>query len=104
MSRKAIAVEDAAKDWFRDTEFVAEYEALEEEFAIAEALIKARGEADMTQEEVAAAMGTTQAVIARLESGRNMPSTRTLQRFAKATGSKLRISFEPGKPKSRVGR
>ncbi|RWM11084.1 helix-turn-helix transcriptional regulator [Mesorhizobium sp.] len=103
MSRKAIPVEEAAKDWLKDPEFVAEYEALEEEFALAEALIKARGEADMTQEEVAAAMGTTQAVIARLESGRNMPSTRTLQRFAKATGSKLRISFEPGKPKSRTG-
>ncbi|MDX8515372.1 helix-turn-helix domain-containing protein [Mesorhizobium captivum] len=103
MSRKTIPVEDAAKEWFRDPEFVAEYEALEEEFAIAEALIKARGEADMTQEEVAAAMGTTQAVIARLESGRNMPSTRTLQRFAKATGSKLRISFEPRRPKSRAG-
>ncbi|RWM30068.1 helix-turn-helix transcriptional regulator [Mesorhizobium sp.] len=103
MSRKAIPVEEAAKDWLKDPEFVAEYEALEEEFALAEALIKARGEADMTQEEVAVAMGTTQAVIARLESGRNMPSTRTLQRFAKATGSKLRISFEPGKPKSRAG-
>lgn len=103
MSRKTIPVEDVAKEWFKDPEFVAEYEALEEEFAIAEALIKARGEADMTQEQVAAAMGTTQAVIARLESGRNMPSTRTLQRFATATGSKLRISFEPGKPKSRTG-
>ncbi|MBZ9742550.1 MULTISPECIES: helix-turn-helix domain-containing protein [unclassified Mesorhizobium] len=103
MSRKTILVEDAAKEWFKDPEFVAEYEALDEEFAIAEALIKARGEADMTQEEVAVAMGTTQAVIARLESGRNMPSTRTLQRFAKATGSKLRIRFEPGKPKSRTG-
>lgn len=103
MSRKTILVEDAAKEWFRDPEFVAEYAALEEEFAIAEALIRARSEADMTQEEVAAAMGTTQAVIARLESGRNMPSTRTLQRFANATGSKLRISFEPRKPKSRAG-
>ena len=103
MSRKTIPVEEAAKDWLKDPEFVAEYEALEEEFALAEALIKARGEADMTQEEVAVAMGTTQAVIARLESGRNMPSTRTLQRFAKATGSKLRISFEPSRPKSRTG-
>ena len=103
MSRKTIPVEEAAKDWLKDAEFVAEYEALEEEFALAEALIKARGEADMTQEEVAVAMGTTQAVIARLESGRNMPSTRTLQRFAKATGSKLRISFEPSRPKSRTG-
>ncbi|MEP6565846.1 MAG: helix-turn-helix transcriptional regulator [Mesorhizobium sp.] len=103
MSRKTIAVEDIAKEWFKDPEFVAEYDALEEEFALAEALIKARGEADMTQEQVAVAMGTTQAVIARLESGRNLPSTRTLQRFAKATGSKLRISFETGKPKSRTG-
>jgi transcriptional regulator with XRE-family HTH domain len=43
-------------------------------------------------------MGTTQTVIARLESGRTMPSTRTLERFAKATGMRLRISFEPAKP------
>ena len=71
---------------------------LEEEFALATALIKARADADMTQEQVAKAMGTTQAVVARLESGRVMPSTRTLERFAKATGIRLRISFEPAKP------
>ena len=40
-------------------------------------------------------MGTTQAVIARLESGRIEPSTRTLERFAKATGTRLRIRSEP---------
>jgi transcriptional regulator with XRE-family HTH domain len=71
---------------------------LEDEFALATALFRARGEADMTQEEVAQAMGTTQAVIARLESGRSRPSTRTLERFAKATGMRLRISFEREKP------
>ncbi|MYL84690.1 hypothetical protein GTA51_16370 [Desulfovibrio aerotolerans] len=41
-------------------------------------------------------MHTKQTVIARLESGRVMPSTRTLQRFAIATGTKLKISFDPG--------
>ena len=102
MTRKMISVEEAAKDWLKDPEFAAEYDALEEEFALAAALIRARNAADMTQEEVARAMGTTQAVIARLESGRNMPSTRTLQRFAKATGSQLRISFKPAKPKLRA--
>ena len=66
-----------------------------EEFALASALIKARGDADMTQEQVAAAMGTTRAVVARVESGKTMPSTRTLERFAKATRTKLRIRFEP---------
>jgi transcriptional regulator with XRE-family HTH domain len=61
---------------------VAACDALEEEFALAAALIEARTHADMTQEDVAKAMGTTQAVVARLEGGRSKPSTRTLERFA----------------------
>lgn len=98
MTRKYIPVEEAFEEWKKDPEFVAAYDALEEEFALASALIDARARADLTQEEVAKAMGTTQTVIARLESGRRMPSTRTLERFAKATGNRLRISFEPEKP------
>jgi ribosome-binding protein aMBF1 (putative translation factor) len=95
MSRKFILVEESLQQWKQDLEFVSAYDALENEFAVASALIKARGDAAMTQEEVAVAMGTTQAVVARLESGRSKPSTRTLERFAKATGTRLRISFEP---------
>lgn len=98
--RKFIPVEEAAKEWFKDPEFIAAYDALEDEFALIQALIRARAHADMTQEQVARAMGTTQAAIARLESGRSMPSTRTLERFAKATGTKLRISFVPDKGES----
>ncbi len=95
MKRKFIPVEEAFARWRQDPAFVAAYDALEEEFALASSLIKARADADMTQEQVAQAMGTTQAVVARLESGRARPSTRTLERFAKATHSRLRISFEP---------
>ena len=95
MKRKLIPAEESFKQWRKDPKFVAAYEALEEEFALASALIKARGAAEMTQEEVAAAMGTTQAVVARLESGKVLPSTRTLERFAKATRTRLRITFEP---------
>ena len=99
MTQKPIPVEEAATQWFENPEFVAAYDALDEEFALAEALIHARAEAQMTQEQVAVKMGTTQAVIARLESGGSMPSTRTLQRFAKATGMRLRIQFErPDQP------
>lgn len=95
MKSKYIPVEEVAKEWFKDPEFAAAYDALEEEFALAESLIRARAIADMTQEQVAQAMGTTQAQVAKMESGRTMPSTRTLQRFAEATGTRLRISFEP---------
>ena len=95
MTKKFIPVEEAAKTWFKDPTFQVAYDALEEEFALAQALIKARADANMTQQEVAEKMGTTQTAIARLESGRSMPSTRTLQRYAKATGTKLRLTFEP---------
>src|SRR5271168_3055213 len=57
---------------------VAACDALEHEFTVASAVIKARGDADKTREGVAKAMGTTQAVVARLESGETMPSTSTL--------------------------
>ena len=99
MKRKFIPAEEIFAQLRKDPEYVAAYDALEEEFALASSLIKARGDADMTQEQVAKAMGTTQAVVARLESGRTRPSTRTLDRFAKATHSRLRITFEP-EPKS----
>jgi len=95
MKRKFIPVEESLQQWKQDPAYVAEYASLEEEFALASSLIKARSEADMTQEQVAQAMGTTQAVVARLESGKVLPSTRTLKRFAKATHSRLRITFEP---------
>jgi ribosome-binding protein aMBF1 (putative translation factor) len=78
----------------KDPEYVREYDALEEEFAIMTAVISARVAANLTQEELAKRMQTTQAMIARLESGKQMPSTRTLEKLAKATGTKLRISFE----------
>lgn len=104
MTRRFIPVEEAAAEWMKDPEFRAAYDALEDEFALAAALIEARGAADMTQEQVAAAMGTTQAGVARLESGRIRPTTRTLERYAKATGNKVRITFEPLKPRRRTAR
>jgi DNA-binding XRE family transcriptional regulator len=95
MKRKFIPVEESFAKWKNDPAYAAAYASLEAEFALASSLIKARAEADMTQEQVAKAMGTTQAVVARLESGRILPSTRTLNRFAKATRSRLCITFEP---------
>jgi len=93
MSR--IRVDDLHKDWMKDSRYRREYRAIEEKFSVTAAMIEARSRAGMTQEQVARRMKTTQAVIARLEGGGSKPSTRTLERYAKATGSRLRISFEP---------
>jgi len=82
-------------EWRKDPEYVAAYDALEEEFALASQIIGARARAGLSQEELARRMGTSQSAIARLESGRFRPSTRTLERLAAATGSKLRIRLDP---------
>ena len=92
---KMIPVEEAFAEWRKDPKYVEAYDALEDEFALAAALIEARARAGLTQQQLADRMHTTQAVIARLESGRVKPSTRTLERLAAATGMRLRISFEP---------
>ena len=93
---------DLHKKWMKDPEYRREYDALEEEFALASAIIEARSRAGLTQEELAARMETSQSAIARLESGRMIPSGRTLKRLAKATGTRLRISFEPARPARRA--
>ena len=97
-----IRVNDLHKDWIKDPRYRREYEALEEEFSIVAALLEARTRAGMTQEQVANRMKTTQAVIARLEGGGSKPSTRTLERYAKATGSRLRITLEPERTRPRM--
>lgn len=84
-----------AKDMAESAEYRAAYEALDDEFALIDSLIRARTHAHLSQAEVASRMGTTESVVSRLESGRTKPSTRTLERYAKATGHKLRISLEP---------
>ena len=68
----------------------AEY-ALAPEFEIAAELLRARLRAGLSQAELAARMGTSQSTIARLESGQTLPSTKTLLRYAEATGSKFHV-------------
>lgn len=83
------------KDWLREPDFRAECEAQESEFAVARALVRARVRASLTQAQLAARMGTTQSAVARMESGRHMPSMKTIRRYAEATGSRVRFDLVP---------
>jgi ribosome-binding protein aMBF1 (putative translation factor) len=88
-------VNDLHRKWMKDPGYRRAHAELAAEFAIARAVIEARAHAGITQEQLAQKMETTQSVIARLESGRTKPSTQTLERLAAATGTRLKISFEP---------
>ena len=71
------------------------YDAQAAEFELARELIAARMRAGLTQGDVAALMGTTQSVVARIEGGRGTPSIRTVQRFASAVGARAVVRMEP---------
>ena len=76
-------------------EFRAEYERLRPEFELAQTIIAARAAQGLTQAELATRMETSQSYIARLESGRVLPSMRTWQRLAAATGTRPKFTLEP---------
>ena len=88
-------ISELHKKWIKDDDYAKAYSELETEFELARQMIEARSRAGLTQDELAARMKTSRTVIARLESGRVLPSTRTLERLAAATGSRLKISLEP---------
>jgi transcriptional regulator with XRE-family HTH domain len=86
----------------------AEYERLDEEFALLDEFLKARAAAGITQAEIAARIGTTQSAIARLESGRGKPSPSlaTLRKYAHALGCRLELKLisEARIPEGRTNR
>jgi DNA-binding XRE family transcriptional regulator len=75
----------------KDPQFKAAYDALEEEFRLANELITARIKAKLTQAKLARKAGMKQAAIARLESGKANPSYKTLTRVAKALDKKIAL-------------
>lgn len=77
--------------------FAEAYEGLEDEYKLARELIAARISAGLTQEQVAASMGTTKSAVSRLEgAGRHSPSISTLRRYAKAVGCEVEVRLVPG--------
>jgi DNA-binding XRE family transcriptional regulator len=92
--KNSIKFEDIKSQWMKDATFRKAYQDLELEYEISLELIQARMNAGLTQEEIAERMGTTQPVIARLESGRVLPSVKTLSQYAKATGKHLHVTLD----------
>ncbi len=74
-------------------DFKEEYEALEPEFTIIQAIIDARKSCGITQKELSQKSGIAQGDISKLENGNANPSLRTLQRLAEAMGKTLKIEF-----------
>ena len=99
--KHARSYNDVKRRFLADPEFRKEYEALGPEFELIESIIKRRGELKMSQEELAAKVGTGQAAVSRLESGNANPTLASLVDIAKALDANLHIELKP-KSRSRV--
>ena len=83
------------KKALQDPEIKKEYDALAPEFDIIQAMIDARKNQNLTQEDLSARTGITQADISRIERGTRNPSLNMLKRLASGLGMQLRLEFIP---------
>ena len=86
---------DYLKKQLSDPEFKKEWDAMEPEFAIVQAMIDARKESGLTQKQLSERTGIAQPDISKLESGNGNPSVKTLQRLAAGMGMRVKIEFQP---------
>lgn len=84
---------DYLNEQMKNEEFKKEYDKLEPEFTIVQAIIDARKSSGITQKELSQKSGIAQGDISKLENGNANPSLKTLQRLAAAMGKTLKIEF-----------
>lgn len=86
---------DFLAEQLKDPEFRREYEALQPEHAVIQAMIDARKASGLTQKELSERTGIAQGDICKLERGNANPSIKTLQRLALGMGMVLKVEFIP---------
>ncbi len=93
---------DFLEEQLKDPEIRKEYEALQPERAIIQAIINARRKSGLTQKELSKRTGIAQGDISKLENGNSNPSLLTLQRLAEGMGMLLKIEFLPRPQRART--
>ncbi len=79
----------------QNPEVKAEYDALQPEYDIIQAMIDARIKQNMTQKDLSARTGITQADISRIENGTRNPSLNMVKKLAQGLGMQLKLEFIP---------
>ena len=78
-----------------DSNFKKEYDDLEPEYDIINAMIKVRKERGLTQKQLSKLTGIIQADISRIENGTRNPSLEMIKRLATGMGMRLKLEFIP---------
>ncbi len=76
-------------------EVKAEYDELQPEYDLIQAMIDARISQNITQKKLSETTGITQADISRIENGTRNPSLAMIKRIAAGLGMQLKLEFIP---------
>lgn len=76
-------------------EVKSEYDSLQIEYDLIQAMIDARNNQNMTQKELSEITGITQADISRIENGTRNPSLAMVNRLAAGLGMRLKLEMIP---------
>ena len=93
---------DYKKRALQNSEVKAEYDALQPEYDIIQAMIDARVQQNMTQKDLSAKTGITQADISRIENGTRNPSLSMVKKLAHGLGMQLKLEFVPMPTKNKM--
>ena len=77
----------------KNPEFKQEWEKLELRYIVVKQLIKLRNSYNLSQSELAKRIGTTQAVISRIENGSVNVGIDMIERIAKSFNKQIKITF-----------
>lgn len=88
-------LKDYLNKQLENPEFRREWDDLESEFNIMQAMIDARKSRNMTQKELAEKTGIDQSDISKIETGNANPALSTLKRLAEGMDMVLKLEFIP---------
>ena len=77
----------------KNEDFRKEYEALESEYIIIQAIIDARKKMHLTQKQLSQRTGINQADISKIETGVSNPTLKMLNRLAEGMDMTLKLTF-----------
>lgn len=86
---------DYLEKQLQDPEFKKEWDNLEPEYNMMQAIVDARKRSNLTQKELAERTGIDQADISKLENGNANPTLAVLKRLADGMGMVLKLEFVP---------
>ena len=94
--------EQYKKRALQNSKVKAEYDALQPEYDIIQAMIDARVQQNMTQKDLSAKIGITQEDISWIENGTRNPSLSMVKKLAQGLGMQLKLEFIPMPTKNKM--